>query len=222
MSVPTWAADLARVVIDVDDDGHLAVVLNDALWQQPADPATGQAGIALGRGDVPWLLDHLLNEEVDEPMYVMLRDQGQTYTDFVVPDRLKVGDPSDSKERLGYAPDRHHPPLSAYTSASEREVRRPGPGIDGGGFDANEPVVVALVVARTTADANGEMVFRIPTGLQDRIEDLLIYGLASGLTLHFGSKLDEPEQDEPAPPVAPVHDAVQHADFGRDFGPGAA
>ena len=221
MSVPTWAADLANVVIDVDDDGHLAVVLNDETWQPPADPATGQAGIALGRGDVPWLLDHLLNEVVDEPMYMLLHDQGQTYTDFMVPDRLKLSDPSHPAADPS-SPDDHRPPLSEYTSASEQEVRRPGPGFDSGGFDPDERVVVALVVARASADANGEVAFRVPTGLQDRVDDLLIYGHASGLTLHFGSGLDKPGQNNPAPLVTPARDARRHADFGHDFGPGAA
>jgi hypothetical protein len=221
MTVPTWAADLAHVEIDVDDDGHLAVTLNDEAWQPPADPATGQAGIALGRGDIPWLLDHLLNEEVNEPMYVMLHDGGQTYTDFVVPERLKAGDPSYSTARPGYAPDRHRSPLSEYTTTPEHDMRRPGPGIDGGGFDANEPVFVALVVARTTADANGEVMFRVPTGLHDRVDDLLVYGQDSGLTLHFGSELDKPQHDLSAPLVTPARDVRQHADFGHDFGPGA-
>jgi hypothetical protein len=222
MSIPTWAAELAHVVIDVDDEGHLAVVLNDEAWNPPKDPATGQPGISLGRGDVPWLLDHLLNEEVDEPLYVMVHDGGQTYTDFVVPERLKVGDPSHSATRPGHPSDGHRPPLSDYPTSAAHDVRRPGPGIDGGGFDPNEPVVVALMVARTTADADGEVMFRVPAGLQDRVEDLLVYGQTSGLTLHFGSELDRTEQAGPAPLVVPIREVQRHADFGRDFGPGAA
>lgn len=194
MSIPSWAGNLDHVVVDVDDDGQLAVVLNGQTWQPPADSETGQPSLALGRSDMPWLLDHLVNQEVAERLYVVLRDHGHTYTDLITPDRLKDDAPS-------------------------RSTMRPGAGLDGGGFDAHEPVVVALKVARMVADENGEVEFRVPTGLQDRIEDLLVYGQASGLTLHFGSEPDHPVQRDPAPHAGPVRDSRRQADSRHDVGP---
>lgn len=219
MTARSHATKFERVAIDVDTAGHLAVTIDGERWKPLTNMPDGH-GIRLGRSDVPWVLDRLMDER-DLPMQVVLNDSGRRYTDLLIPQNSRTED-LRSTTPSGYGPHRHPVPL---TRPSVEEVpstnsERPGPGIDGGGFDPEETVVIALVVARAAADQNGEVVFRVPEALRSKAGLLLMYGQDSGVTLHFGPELDRQESDGTTATVSVARDVHRHADFGRDFEPG--
>lgn len=213
------APQVARVIIHVDDDGRLAITVDGVAWEPRSGPAFGGEPLPLGRTDVPWALERISGDQ-GVPLHVVLHDHGETFTDVVIPEDMNTNDPSYSKAQPGNVPNLHRPQLADDSTHLPTDVDgpRPGPGIDGEGFDRGEPVAIALVVARTEADENGEVVFRVPEALRSKVGLVLMYGQDSGMTLHFGPELDpgEPKSTTPTPPVRNVR---QHADFGRDFGP---
>ncbi|MCF4123695.1 hypothetical protein L1785_22295 [Antribacter sp. KLBMP9083] len=174
-----------NVRIDVDTDGHLTVTVDDHAWVPPG-PGGVAPEVGLGRTDVPWVLDRLLGEH-GRPLHVVLLDGGRTFTDVVLPERLKRGDPSYSTAPPGFAPDRHRPPIASHrhahpvdgraSSTPSGPKRAGGSGwFEAGGYNAGEQVAVAVIVTRVAADESGRICLILPAALRPLIGDAVAIG----------------------------------------------
>jgi len=95
----------ADVVLDLDPGGHVTVTLDGRPWTPLSD---GASGVALGRADVPWILQQLALEH-DTPLWVVAKSAGRTFKGLVVPRHLKHSDLS-------------------FPAAPPEPPRRPAPG----------------------------------------------------------------------------------------------
>lgn len=153
-----------RVRVDVDDDGQLAVQAEGQSWPSAASATSGGSdqASAFRRGDLPRVVAQVA-EELGSPIRVEVHDSGRTYAEVVLPAVLQETTGDDrSRATLpsvlanGDAPSGFPPHMQPFTSG--------------------EPVSIAVVVATTQADADGEVRLRIPAALRGRAIGLLAYG----------------------------------------------
>lgn len=188
MSRPSAPVTLPRARFEVDQDGHLAITVDDQPWHPPTDsraPARA-GGVPLGRSDVPWAGEQIA-EELDTPVLVHMVDDGQAYEPyFVVPDSYQHLEPnSPSSTAIGEAG-----PVTVPGPESSPGDRR--------GFTPGEPVTVVMVVGRAHADEHGAVRFRLPPALGDRTHALLLQGQISGTTVPYDDLAQLSGQAAPA------------------------
>ena len=166
---------LPRARFAIDQEGHLAVTVDDRPWQPPIpnDSSARAGGVPLGRSDVAWAQEQIA-EALDTPVVVHLVDGGQAYEPyFVVPDSYRPLEPNS---------------LSGTAVGETVPVGESGLGASPGGtseFAPGEPVALVQVVGRAVADEHGTVRFRLPAALGDRTRALLVQGQVSGTTVPY-------------------------------------
>lgn len=116
------------------------------------------AGQPQARGDLQALLDEITGQRDTAVRVELQESDGTTYADIATP-------PSEAPEPS------IEPPVTLAPSA---------PGISGTGFRPGEPVAVAYVLLRETADATGRTVIHLPSAaLAGRHAALVLLGLDS-------------------------------------------
>ncbi|RPF21311.1 hypothetical protein EDD34_1936 [Myceligenerans xiligouense] len=159
--------------MDVDDEGHVTVMVDENPWIPPAPGGVLPEG-QMGRWDVPWILDRLLAEH-GGPLKVVLHDGGRVFSDTVTRDRLAY---------LGPRPtDRPKPPggptatPATMPPGSPSRLGRPSPGwFEAGGYTPGEQVAVAVIVTRLSADEHGGVGFTLPAALRAMVGDVVAIG----------------------------------------------
>ncbi|WP_344099958.1 hypothetical protein [Myceligenerans crystallogenes] len=160
--------------MDVDPDGVVAVTVAGAVWVPPLTVSETEAGIRLGRRDVPWILDQLLTEHDDRSLRVVLHDGGRDFTDIVTRDHLASLTPRPEPNATSAAPVE---PVGNALSRRPGRADRARPGwFEAGGYTPGEQIAVAVVVARVRADADGAAGFTLPAALRAMVGDLLVIG----------------------------------------------
>jgi hypothetical protein len=175
VSRPSAPVTLPRARFEVDQDGHLAITVDDQPWHPPTDSRTPAraGGVPLGRSDVPWAGEQIA-EQLDTPVLVHMVDNGQAYEPyFVVPDSYQ-----------------HLEPDSPRSTAVGEAGPAPVPGPENSpkdriGFAPGEPVTVVMVVSHAVADEHGAVRFRLPPALGDRTRALFVQGQISGTSVPY-------------------------------------
>ena len=179
---------LPRARFAIDQDGHLAVTVDDRPWQPPTpnDSSARAGGVPLGRSDVAWAQEQIA-EALDTPVVVHLVDGGQAYEPyFVVPDSYRPLEPNS---------------LSDTAIGETARVGEPGLGRLPGGkgeFTPGESVALMQVVGRAVADEHGAVHFRLPAALGDRTRALLVQGQVSGTTVPYDDLTQRSGDSAPA------------------------
>ncbi|GAB4085025.1 hypothetical protein GCM10028784_16550 [Myceligenerans cantabricum] len=162
-----------EVVMNVDDDGHVTVMVDENPWIPPA-PGDVLPEAQMGRSDVPWILDRLLAEH-GGPLHVVLHDGDQVFSDTVTRDRLAY---------LGPRPTDHQKPAARPTATPADVPARPPESLvrpsagwfEAGGYTPGEQVAVAVIVTRLSADEHGGIGFTLPAALRAMVGDVVAIG----------------------------------------------
>ncbi|WP_110208629.1 hypothetical protein [Nocardioides daejeonensis] len=163
-SRPRIPVVLPQVQVTVDDTGTLSVSIDD---EPPTDDTSG-----LTRGDLRPLLDRIATERESALRVEIHEPDGTVFTDFHTPQPAATPapvPPPSIRETHGRA-------------GAQPTVRVSAGTVTGEGFGPSETVVMAIVVHRTTATADGTLDLHLPVALLDRTnEDVVLLGEQTGL-----------------------------------------
>lgn len=163
----------AEVVMDVDDEGHITVTVDENRWT-PSVPGGVLPEVHLSRSDVPWILDRLLAEH-GGPLQVVLHDGGRVFSDTVARDQLAYLSPRSTGRPN--TPARPTATPADVPARPPERLRRPSAGwFKAGGYTPGEQVAVAVIVTRLTADEHGGVGFTLPAALRAMVGDVIAIG----------------------------------------------
>lgn len=176
-SRPRIPVVLPLVRVAVDDTGALSVTIDD-------EPLPDQAPV-LTRGELRPLLDRIATER-ESALRVEIREpDGKVFTDFHTPEPTTAPEPTPK-------------PVSHERSARDVRpmVRVKAGSVFGEGFRSREEVVVAIIVHRTSTEADGTLDLRLPVSLLDRTAgDVVLVGKESGATRPSPGDTDTSERE---------------------------
>lgn len=175
-SRPRIPVVLPMVRVAVDDTGTLSVTIDD-------EPLPDEASV-LTRGELRPLLDRIATDHGSALRVEIHEPDGKVFTDFHTPEPSPTPEPTSEV-------------VSHERSAREARpmVRVQAGSVYGEGFQPGEEVVVAIIVHRTSAQADGTLDLRLPVSLLDRTAgDVVIVGEA-GATRPSPNDADRSERD---------------------------
>ncbi|MFT4261966.1 MAG: cell wall protein [Nocardioides sp.] len=151
------------ITISGADEARLTATLNDEPYPFPSD-------LSSGRTAVGGLVERVASDAA-QPVRVEVREaDGTVFTEIVTP-----------------------PPADAATSVTERATTTAAVDgrleVGGSGFDPEEEVAVAVVVARQTAGPDGSARLRLPAALlASRPGTVVLLGRSSGFVAVSGNR----------------------------------
>ena len=163
-SRPRIPVVLPLVCVAVDDTGALSVTIDD-------EPLPDEASV-LTRGELRPLLDRIATERGSALRVEIHEPDGKGFTDFHTLEPTTATEPAPK-------------PVRHERSARDARpmVRVQASSVFGGGFQPGEEVLVAIIVHRTSTQADGTLDLRLPASLLDRTAgDLVVVSEASGAT----------------------------------------
>ena len=175
-SRPRIPVVLPLVRVAVDDTGTLSVTVDD-------EPLPDQAS-ELTRGELRPLLDRIATEHESALRVEIHEPDGKVFTDIHTPEPKA-------------APERTPEPVRHERSAHDGQpsVRVKAGALTGERFQPGEEVAVAIVVHRTTSNADGTLDLHLPVALLDRTaSDVVLVGEQSGATRPQSEKTDTSER----------------------------
>jgi len=158
---------LPHLVVTISDEGALVASLAGQPYEVSPALGTGRAGVGGLLGEV--------TERLGTPVRVEVREaDGTVFTEVVVPRR-----PQTDISRSA--------PVPTATVGSNGGTRLQ---VAGGGFDPDEEVAVAVVVAHQHAGPDGSAQLRLPASLLDgRPGMVVLVGCSSGAIALSGGRV---------------------------------
>ncbi|NLE82094.1 MAG: hypothetical protein GX610_21455 [Rhodococcus sp.] len=161
-SRPKIPVVLPLVSVTVDSTGALNVTVDD-------EPLPKQAS-GLTRGELRPLLDRIAAERGSALRVEIHEPDGKLFTDFHTPEPTTA--PGPTPEPVPYLQN---------TRGRQPIVNVQAGSVTGEGFQADEQIVVAIVVHRTVSNPDGTLDLHLPVALLDRqTSDVVLVGEQSG------------------------------------------